>query len=87
MLNITPDQLRELEKVYPGITRSIDHFESMQLPRCTHCGSPNTAYVMVGIVGRSINIATATSKAALIANGPKPGTHRCNACKKYFDFI
>jgi hypothetical protein len=40
MLNITPDQLRALEKVYPGITRSIDHFESMQLPRCTHCGSP-----------------------------------------------
>jgi len=48
---IVRDQIRELEKVYPGIIRSIGYFETLRLPACPLCNSPDTAMVMVGCVG------------------------------------
>src|SRR5947207_15896039 len=83
MIKVPSDQIRELEKVYPGIIRLIGYFETLQLPPCPFCSSPDTALVMVGCVGRSINIAAATTKATLIANGPKPGKRFCNTSRRY----
>lgn len=84
MLKFAEDTLTHLEKQYPGIRRTILFFENADLPACTHCGSADTAQVLVGIVGRSINIVAATTKAVLLPNGPKPGQYRCNTCGKYF---
>lgn len=79
------ESVDELEIQYPGIRASILRFENASLPACTHCGSKNTAVVQIGIMGRTIHIAAATSKIRLIINGPKPGAYFCNACKNFFD--
>ncbi len=84
MLNIDEDNLKRLEKQYPGIVKTILHFEHATLPTCSRCGSEDTADVQCGIVGRTINIAAATTKFKLVPNGPKPGNYFCNACNEYF---
>ena len=52
---------------------------------CARCGSTKTAGVHCGIVGRTINLAAATTKFKLIANGPRPGQYFCNACNEFSD--
>ena len=84
MLKVNQSTLIDLEEKYPGITKQIMRFENAQLPACTNCKSDNTADVQVGIIGRTINIAAATTKFRLIPNGPKPGDYFCNDCGKYF---
>ena len=76
--------LEQLESQYPGIREQIARHDSVEIPACPHCGSDDTAIVHVGMVGRSIQIAGATTKFALVPNSPAPGTYRCNACKGYF---
>jgi hypothetical protein len=39
----------------------------------------------MGIIGRAISIAAATTKFKLIPNGPKPGKYFCYICDKFFD--
>jgi hypothetical protein len=73
-----------LENRYPGITESILRFERAELPACPRCGSQDTANVQVGLIGRTIDIAAATTKFKLIPNGPKPGAYFCNACGEFF---
>jgi hypothetical protein len=85
MQEIDDDTLDELERRYPGIRDQILHFEDASLPACPRCGSQNTAEVNVGIIGRTISIAAATTKFKLIPNGPKPGHYFCNACKTFFN--
>jgi hypothetical protein len=84
MLKVNNESLDWIEKQYPGIKTQIITFEQAKLPNCQNCGSSDTADVQVGIVGRSIYIASATTKFKLIANGPKPGNFYCNICEKYF---
>lgn len=84
MLLVDEQSLREFETDYPGIQRTIHYFEKATLPRCPRCQSHNTADVQVGVIGRTILIAGATSKFKLIPNGPKPGRYFCNACSSYF---
>ena len=84
MLKIDKDTLNEMEQKYSGIRKQIVRFEEATLPACPHCGSQDTAEVNVGIVGRTINIAAATTKFKLIPNGPKPGDYFCNACDAFF---
>lgn len=84
MLKIDSDTLDELESKYPGIREQILRFERATVPACPRCGSEDTAEVNVGIVGRTINIAAATTKIELMANGPKPGDYFCNACDEFF---
>jgi len=55
------------------------------LPQCPRCGSKDTADVQCGIIGRTINIAAATTRFKLIPNGPAPGKYFCNACDEFFD--
>ena len=85
MLKQTKKQLAQWEKQYDGITKQIMQFEKAVLPLCPKCGSNNTADVQVGIIGRTMNISTATTKFRLIANGPKPGDYVCNDCNTFFD--
>ena len=84
-LKVSQERIDELEQMYPGIREIIERFENADLPDCSHCGSSDTADVQVGLVGVTLNTAFATTKITLLANGPKPGNYRCNACKEYFD--
>jgi hypothetical protein len=79
------ERLAKLERDYPGITRSIRHFEDAELPLCKHCESHDTANVQIGIIGRTIAIAGMTRKFFLISNGPAPGKYFCRKCRQYFD--
>ena len=85
MLKIDQAELEKMESKREGIIKSIMAFENAELPSCPHCGSGNTAFVEVGIMGRTIYIAAATTRVKLIPNDPKQGAHFCHECKKYFD--
>ena len=84
-LRIDQKRIDELEKQYPEIAKDILGFEDAILPSCAHCDSEDTATVQVGVVGRTINIALATTKFRLIPNGPKKGKYFCHSCKEFFD--
>jgi hypothetical protein len=85
MLKVDRAELNRLEKSYQGIRDSILRFENAKLPACPHCGSEDTADVQVGVIGRTMNIAAATTKVRLLMNGPKPGKYACNNCNEFFD--
>jgi hypothetical protein len=75
-----------LEERYPGITEQIRQFENAELPPCPHCGSEDTASVQVGIIGRTINIASYTRKFYLVPNmSDRKGKYHCRQCRKFFD--
>lgn len=84
MLKVTKAELDKLEGIYPGIVEQINGFENAVLPACTCCGSYDTAQVSVGLIGRSINIASYTTRIRLTPNGPKPGEYACNTCRTFF---
>lgn len=77
--------MASIEEQYPGIRDSIREFEAAILPECQRCGSDDTCRVLIGIIGRTITIAAATTKVKLIANGIGPEKHYCNACKRFFE--
>jgi hypothetical protein len=78
MLKRDKEFLDYMETQYKGIIEHIMSFENAILPPCPHCQSDNTADVQVGVIGRTIAIAGATTKFRLIPNGPKPGRYYCN---------
>lgn len=84
MIKVSEQVLQRLESLYPGIQETIYHFEGTELPVCARCGSGDTASVQCGLVGRSINLAGATSKVKLLANPPLPGKFYCNSCGSFF---
>jgi hypothetical protein len=85
MLKIDEETLDRMEELYPGIRETILRFENATLQACSHCGSENAADVQIGIIGRTIHIAAATTKFVVIPNAPKPGKYFCYTCKSYFD--
>ena len=85
VLKIDEQGLLRLEQDYPGIRESVLRFEAANLPQCPDCGSPDTAQVQVGVVGRSISVAAATTRIKLIPNGQKPGEFFCNGCGLFFE--
>jgi hypothetical protein len=86
MLKVDQETLDKMESQHPGIVETIMFFENAVLPACPHCGAENTADVNVGIVGRSIYLVTATTKAKLVPNEKdKLGEYFCNDCNKFFD--
>ena len=85
MLKLDEDAITRLEGRYPGIRESILQFEKARLPCCPHCGSDDTADVQIGLIGRTIQIASATTKFRLVPNAPKPGRFFCNTCNQYYN--
>ena len=85
MLKVDKKDLDRMEKDYPSIKENIAHFEDAILPPCPMCKSVDTAIENCGVIGRTINILTATTKLKLLMSGPIPGKYFCNKCKKYFD--
>jgi hypothetical protein len=83
MLKMGKQQLRDMERRYPGIGKTVDYYEGLNLPPCPACGSAHTAAVSAGIVGRSVHVSAATTKIRLLPNGI-PEDYYCNACKAYF---
>ena len=86
MLKIPRQYIVGKEKDYPGIIKQLDEIEKRSLPNCFLCGSDDTAVVSVGVIGRTILLAGASTKFHLRPNG-KPGEFYCNTCQKYFDVI
>lgn len=84
MIKVSWATITHMEKNYPGITGNIFHFELMKIPPCEHCESANTASVQAGFIGRTINIAVATTKFKLFANYNGKGIYFCNSCKAQF---
>jgi len=84
MIKISEAQLARIEAAYPGIRRMVAEFESLVLPPCEHCGSRDTSAVQAGSLGRTIALASATSKFHVTANGLEEGSLHCNDCRRYF---
>jgi hypothetical protein len=86
MLKVDQKTLDEMEQQHEGIVKTIMLFESAELPACSHCSSSDTADVQVGVIGRTIYLATATSKVKLVPNvSDRKGRYFCNNCEKFFD--
>jgi hypothetical protein len=87
MLMTSEEGLDFMEERDPGIKKNILDIENAVLPACVHCGSDDTASVGMGLVGRSMRIAGATTKYHLIPGGPRPGAFFCNSCREYFNVV
>jgi hypothetical protein len=84
MLNIGENRLETMERLYPGIRKTVEYYESLNLPRCATCASEDTAKVIAGNISRRIHAASATTKMHLRPNG-HPADYFCNTCGQYFD--
>lgn len=84
MLNVGTNNLEKMDRYYPGIRETVEHYESLRLPHCPACASENTAKVSAGFFGRSIQVAGATTRMHLRPSG-HPADYFCNTCKQYFD--
>ena len=84
-LSVSNETLNKLDDQYEGIRDQILRFEAMELPQCVTCGSEDTALTQVGTIGRTINIAMATYRVKLRANGKGEGRYFCNACDSFFN--
>lgn len=84
MWNVGEDSLETMERLYPGIRKTVEYYESLHLPHCATCASEDTAKVRAGTSSRSIHAASATTKMHLRSKG-HPADYFCNACGQYFD--
>jgi len=84
MLKVSQEALDRMESQYSGIIEQIHRFENASLPSCPKCDATDTADVQVGAIGRTIGIASATTKFKLMLNG-RPEEYFCNICEEFFD--
>jgi hypothetical protein len=82
MLKVNAEWILETERQYPGFKKTLDYYESLPIPACPRCGSDDCARVTVGVIGRTMALAAATTKVRLVPNG-EPGFHCC-ACEHFF---
>ncbi len=88
MLKVEQATLERMESQYSGIVKTILYFEEAVLPSCPHCGAANTASVQAGIIGRTIYIASATTKVHPVPNvTAEIGHYFCSECKKYSEQV
>src|SRR5262245_45554430 len=83
MLKVDEWWIRQVEEQYPGFRATLEHHESLLMPRCPTCSSDATAKVMCGVVGRTMHLAAATTKVKLVANG-RPTDYFCTSCESLF---
>lgn len=62
MLKVNEAWIREAEQTYPGFQKTLDFYESLDLPPCPKCGATDSARVSAGVIRRSIHLAAATTK-------------------------
>lgn len=84
MLKVNQQDLDRMESQYQGIVEQIHRFEQATLPSCPKCDAADTADVQVGVIGRTMGIASATTKFKLVPND-RPGKYFCNVCEEFFD--
>jgi hypothetical protein len=85
MIKVSTERIDRMDEQRPGVKEQILRFEAAELPDCPNCKSADTASVQVGIIGRTIYIAAATTKFKLMPNRPVPGEYFCNHCTEFFD--
>jgi len=85
MIKVSEDELTRMEQDYSGIRSMVEAAERADYPPCPHCNSSaDVALVMVGVIGRTIALISATTRRKLIPNGDKKGTHYCKTCETRF---
>lgn len=84
MIKVSTDLIDKMEKIYPEIKGQIKWFENLNLPPCPVCAGTDVASVQVGIIGRTIHLALATTKFHLMLNYNGEGIYYCNTCRKFF---
>lgn len=84
MLTVSEESIMNMDASYPGIAEQVYRFESMEIPSCDKCGSGDTASIQVGLVGRTMYLAMATTKCKLLPNYNGHGIYFCNSCKTQF---
>lgn len=85
MIKVSSETLDEIETTYPGFRSQLEDFESRVLPACRHCGSDDTATVLVGGIGRTTHLALATTKIKLIPTRNDEGHYWCHTCRSFFE--
>jgi len=86
MLRYSEEELLEMDAGYPGVLEQILSYEALVLPACTACGSEDTAKSLCGLIGRTMTISAATTKAKLIPYKTDfTRDYFCNECKEFFD--
>ena len=73
--------IEHFEKQCPGIATRIEGFERAVYPACAHCGSGDTAIVLGGIGGYTMNLAAGTTQVKLCPG--KAGEIFCNVRGKF----
>jgi pyruvate/2-oxoacid:ferredoxin oxidoreductase beta subunit len=84
MLKVSKAWIRAAEQRHPGFTDTLDYYEALALPLCPLCGSTATATAITGVIGRTMELAAATTKIRLVPNGPHTAFY-CETCGKFFD--
>ena len=84
MLTVSEESIMNMDASYPGIAEQVHRFEAMEIPSCDKCGSGDTAIIQVGLVGRTMYLAMATTKFKLLPNYNGHGIYFCNSCKTQF---
>ena len=65
--------------------RILEQYNTMDVPRCIHCTSADTASVECGVIRLTMALSANCRKFKLIGNGPKPAEWYCNSCDKFFN--
>ena len=84
MLTVSEESIMKMDASYPGIAEQVYRFEAMEFPPCEKCGSYDTASIQVGLVGRTMYLAMATTKFKFLPNYNEHGIYFCNSCKVQF---
>ncbi len=88
MIKVSEHELVLMEQDYPNIRSMIESAEQSEYPDCPRCGSPDhVALVIVGVIGRTMALVSATSRRKLIPNGDSRGRYFCNRCQTRFSIL
>ena len=83
MIKVSDEWVAAVEAKYPGFRDEVERRESAVLPVCSHCASADTASVLSGVIGRTISLGAATTRARLVPNR-RPEQFYCNGCDQFF---
>lgn len=88
MLKLPSASLSELEKQYLGIQAQIEAMEGTPSSSCPRCGREDAARITIGLVGRTLALAAATTRCHLLPSGTDESqgmTWFCRHCQETYD--